>query len=935
MTVITNGHKFFYYSDSCYATEADGTITFTTAKPDEYTAEDVVVTYTQIDGKAETENYGKLTIGSYAPIDAGKVNTDVGYDTENGAMVNGVVLNGEAFGDIPKIVSVYKYNLTVSGVKYGWMILDASGEPYKVGIEYTDLADLVRASYDLKNNSTIKFYKDYNDYVYESLEFYYSNPTSSGIFVSTTFNIDLNGHTISVCPGNENSFVKLGHNMAILETAAPGTTFKDPDGNDVTEYVHIVSSSGTTAIKLLGEGSSYKEIGGRGAIYVYVDSSKPGAVVKNGTGRIFGGSGTANNALNGMTTNSHRYSLTLADGTVVRDGANDSSYFKTAAVNLIVGNKYDNVIKFYANNITQVENNAANAQIFNSYIEANGSTIVSVDNATFKIYDSTIRATRAKGQTFYGFFNSKSTVTAVCAYRCNFISDNVDGNALFNAGQLRYHGSNPGLILDNCNFYNVKIAAKSINTSWNSAQNYKSSQYCGPALETGEKYGDGTNNAVLTTDKTRILLTGTCTTNMPYGTQEGATAVNGKVADDGLYYPALTNRVNYNAKAVADMQVGYWNNTITDVRTGKSYEMTYVVSDSLEFVDVTFNYADTTETVKYAVGGTIKNDYKYTPTTSKVMACTHGWDKAFGTVSAADTYTYNVAYKPTIAVYQNLSLYSNFKYNLYIPVAANGVEDIKDYVSSIYLDGKQQTVEETATIGGTLYYVFTVEGIDSNKTADTISFEIALKDGNAIAEGTKTLSVLGYLETALKNTDATKKAAEYKLYQATLNYTKAAYDAFGGNSAAVVALWNTYCKDKLAIDDIDTTTGTGTVNGLNSAALNLVAAPAFRFTTLNANADITVTYSYNGKTVTKSTKAGTITLTPMGEGKYYFDIELRAYEFYKDITITVDGGEAGTYNLANYYNGLVEAGLLENDAQLDALVKALNTYARAAAAYNK
>ena len=410
---------------------------------------------------------------------------------------------------------------------------------------------------------------------------------------------------------------------------------------------------------------------------------------------------------------------------------------------------------------------------------------------------------------------------------------------------------------------------------------------------------------------------------MPYGDK-----TDGRKSSDGLYYPALTNRVTYEAKARADMEIGLWNNTVTDEKMGKTYEMKYIISDDIDLVDVTFKYADTTETSKYAVDGTVK--YELPAYAGKVTERVVTWDKEFGKVTAADTYTATLSYKPAIPVYQNLSLYSNFKYNLYIPTTVGG-EDVKNYITSVSLGGVTKTVGEIATIGGVDYYVFTVENIDSNKTAEAIAFEIELTEGDVVARGSKTLSVLGYLETALKGTDAEKKPAEYKLYQATLNYTKAAYAQFGGDPTSVNALWNTYCKD-FADDAIDTTAGTGTVNGLNTASLNLVAAPAFRFTTLNSDADITVTYKFNDKTVTKSTKDGTITLVPDGD-KYYFDIELRAYQFFENISITVDGGEAGTYNLANYYNGLAA----EDDkltAELDALLKALNTYARAAAAYN-
>ena len=67
-------------------------------------------------------------------------------------------------------------------------------------------------------------------------------------------------------------------------------------------------------------------------------------------------------------------------------------------------------------------------------------------------------------------------------------------------------------------------------------------------------------------------------------------------------------------------------------------------------------------------------------------------------------------------------------------------------------------------------------------------------------------------------------------------------------------------------------------------------------------------------------------------GKYYFEVELRAYEFNQTLQVSA-AGDLLFFNLADYY-ARIDTLTIDNKDELKALVEALNTYAEAAKAYN-
>ncbi len=343
------------------------------------------------------------------------------------------------------------------------------------------------------------------------------------------------------------------------------------------------------------------------------------------------------------------------------------------------------------------------------------------------------------------------------------------------------------------------------------------------------------------------------------------------------------------------------------------------IDDGLELVntgDLTAPYMYTSEyaTVKWSDGSTSLwadgtypvNENCPLDNVEKVVA---GGEYTFASINALG-----------FSVKANLTLTSGIQFNLYIPKSAA--------VTAINIGGIDYSIEGAGivAIDGVEYRVFEYDILPS-EAAGTFTFAISTADWTVARE----MSVVDYASIVYASVPSAKGLMSnilkyiYEAHAYSAIYSEnlgAILDALSSNPSSNVAP---------AIKESDTTA----INGvIESASINVQSTLKFRFN-LVAGADISdLTFTVDGKTVEYT----------VGDG--YVEIELRAHDMLKDITIKV-GENVGNYNLYAYYNhiitaaaGIVSAPQQGNDNyaakayKVQSLVKALCSYVAAATDYN-
>ena len=326
-----------------------------------------------------------------------------------------------------------------------------------------------------------------------------------------------------------------------------------------------------------------------------------------------------------------------------------------------------------------------------------------------------------------------------------------------------------------------------------------------------------------------------------------------------------------------------------------------------------------------------KSDVKAGTYTEKLVTLTHD-----GTWSAAPEYvTENVDRIPgytgavnVTGIKANVSLYSDFDLNLYIPA---------EYADVLTVNGYELT---DVVVDGVNYKMITVNQA-CNKTSENIKVTLDVKQTLRGTEYTATkvinYSVATYASNVLAsaaNTDADKVLVYYmaKYANAATAYMNGAEDT----ALAVLLAANTAYGDKYTANtSYDTAIADTKLSAVfTSATVTLDPKPAF---VLTAKAGFvgTVTVKYADGTNTRVYKIDTATMRDIViEG-------MKVYNFATDLEITAEGtinGEAvsvteGSYNLVTFAK-------YHNDNQADPasaaclpLVNALRDYAEVAKLY--
>ncbi|MBR2343660.1 MAG: hypothetical protein IKA64_05335 [Clostridia bacterium] len=278
---------------------------------------------------------------------------------------------------------------------------------------------------------------------------------------------------------------------------------------------------------------------------------------------------------------------------------------------------------------------------------------------------------------------------------------------------------------------------------------------------------------------------------------------------------------------------------------------------------------------------------------------------------------------PELNIDVNLTLYSDFNLNLYIPT--DFVADQITYLGQVIFD---KSLADTYDVVDGKYKIV-IENIAPNKAAKSIELGFVFNETVTFNEGTSmrdrdishTLtakySVIKYAADLIATNDAKSVAA----MKALLGYVDAAYDNFDGDESdeATVALLDELIAEngvaaflagytpKASEGDTDFVTVTGVTAAFQIGAVSKL------YVTFPAGAE----WSIVGDKLTKTGKGGECV------------IELPAYALTDVLTITV-GGETATFSFGEYAEYLMNDGI--DNATEDAVLVAMYAYGETARA---
>ena len=280
----------------------------------------------------------------------------------------------------------------------------------------------------------------------------------------------------------------------------------------------------------------------------------------------------------------------------------------------------------------------------------------------------------------------------------------------------------------------------------------------------------------------------------------------------------------------------------------------------------------------------------------------------------------------------NLSLYSDFLVNLYIPA------DLAQYITAV----NGEALAEGTVSFGEASFVKAIVAKSAKEASDDATFEIAIKEGEYTASKTVKISIADYAAQILAGDQFadTDKALMYYM----LNYAAEAAEYLEGAADEEIAKlladnvkWNVITVEKTFANAVE---NVGLDSIFTSSGITLDAAPAFTFTP-NGKFTGTVTVTYGDGNVRTYTVSEGSTAKIVVEG-------MKIYNFGTNLTVTAVGtiagveGEqtvTGTINLdtyAKYHTENAEneesATKAESAEALD-LINALYDYVKVAEQY--
>jgi hypothetical protein len=275
----------------------------------------------------------------------------------------------------------------------------------------------------------------------------------------------------------------------------------------------------------------------------------------------------------------------------------------------------------------------------------------------------------------------------------------------------------------------------------------------------------------------------------------------------------------------------------------------------------------------------------------------------------------------------NISVYSDFLVNLYIPA------EYKEYITKIAVGNL--VLDTTDVVIDGVNYIKVAMAKNAEDAADDIVFAITVKSGSYMDAATVTVSVASYAEKVLTDENATAEDKQLMYY--VLNYANEAYKYFVGAAAANETLTTLLATYESAKGEAEENTYAGAIeelalgNVFASASVKLTSAPAFVLTLKEGFAGtVTVTYGDNTRTYTVTAE----------DEREIVIAGMKAYNFALNITVNAEGTigeeavatENAQYNLDTFVKYHVNSEAEESVA-CEALLVALYDYVACAKAY--
>ncbi len=275
----------------------------------------------------------------------------------------------------------------------------------------------------------------------------------------------------------------------------------------------------------------------------------------------------------------------------------------------------------------------------------------------------------------------------------------------------------------------------------------------------------------------------------------------------------------------------------------------------------------------------------------------------------------------------SVSLYSDLRFNVYIP--------LRDDIVSIIFCGETVDISslEVKYIDGNPYYLLK-KNLMAHSAAEDIILKATLRlSDDKTATGTFTLGVLKYAQKVIDNEESTE--IEKLLMKDMLSYISAAYAYANRANAATVAaaIIGIIGEGYTSSPDIESLNKTPSAPGIASASMDIGTIPVFMFYP-ETNDDGSLLYGID-KYVFKS--QGRVLETEYGEsldGTAYIKVYTYAYGMCSEISYSIEGTDiSGSYNIGAYYEAITTLDDFKDDADLINLVLRLWRYSESARDY--
>ncbi len=276
----------------------------------------------------------------------------------------------------------------------------------------------------------------------------------------------------------------------------------------------------------------------------------------------------------------------------------------------------------------------------------------------------------------------------------------------------------------------------------------------------------------------------------------------------------------------------------------------------------------------------------------------------------------------TVPMKANMTLSNNFAFNLYLPA------DLGDNTYNTLRVNGEKVAITSVNIDGTDYKAISIKDISPVNAAEefVLSYTVYTEDGLS-ASTSKTVSIIDYARSVLKNENETEKSRE--LIAALVNYIAKMYAAAGREDSALTALLN--------LDEYKAITLTKQLPTAKSTIGEIKdgdGRQVFEKVGLTAGDNFQLAFrtyeGFSGNLVFTYCKGGSSFMeTIMVRGGEVITLDIKAYDLLSDITIRYNG-VSGEYNLSAYIDALVKE---QAEPDIIALAEALAIYSSYANAY--